>query len=316
MHAYLAHFDGKFWAIWSTGRVDEDSPSQFVRYATSADGHTWSAPQTLVPDPDGEDGPLRWMANGIYVEDGRLYALATRNEGVRDGMIWADASVIRFVWTGDEWRRDQVYAADALVYFPPTKIAGRDFVVWRNPQAHFATAYRAAGATQWTVTPIPGPFPAYRLSETAHYVDADGIMHLIIRDQGATRRIYHSVSYDAGATWTIPVKTNYPDGMVKNFADRLASGWFYLINNPRAGAGRPRDPLAISFSRDGWSFGNPRVLRRGAPPLRYPGKHKDADSFQYSHAIEHDGRLWVIYATNKEDIEVSSYPLEQFGLGR
>jgi hypothetical protein len=27
LHSYLAYHDGKFWAMWSSGRVDEDSPN-------------------------------------------------------------------------------------------------------------------------------------------------------------------------------------------------------------------------------------------------------------------------------------------------
>lgn len=112
------------------------------------------------------------------------------------------------------------------------------------------------------------------------------------------------------------MKTNYPDATSKNCAGRLGNGWFYLINNPRPEKPRERDPLAISFSRDGWTFGNPMALRKNSPPLRYPGKYKGSHSFQYAHAIEQDGKLWVIYLTNKEDIEVSPYVIDDFGLGK
>ena len=139
-------------------------------------------------------------------------------------------------------------------------------------------------------------------------------MHLIIRDQGYTRRLYHAVSFDAGSTWTIPVKTIYPDALSKNMAGRLSNGWYYLISNPKATGANVRDPLAITFSRDGWTFSEPRALRKNAPALRHKGGAKGAHSFQYSHAIEHGGKLWVIYATNKEDLEVSAFPIEGFGL--
>lgn len=314
LHSFLAHHEGRFWAIWSSGRVDEDGPSQLIRYATSADGYEWSESGVLAADPDGPEGPLRWMASGIYVEAGRLYALGSRNSGIERGMFWADASLVRFVWDKGDWREDKVIADDCVVYFPPLKVNGRDFMVWRNSQGHFATAVARPGDKGWEVSKIPGPFPEYRLSETSHYVDADGIVHLIIRDQGGSRFLYHAVSYDGGGTWTIPVKTNFPDAMSKNFADRLSNGWFYLINNPKQDRPHDRDPLTITFSHDGWSFGHPFALRRNAPPLRYPGKAKGSQSFQYAHAIEHDSKLWVIYATNKEDIEVTSFDVTAFGL--
>lgn len=314
LHPYLAYHEGRYWAIWSSGHVDEDGPSQLVRFATSRDGLTWSESAILADDPDGPSGPQRWMANGLYVENGQLYALATRNEGVRNDQIWADAHLMRFRWDGQAWRQDGLFARDCLVYFPPIRTRRFDFVVWRNSRAHFATAVAAPGTGQWNVTRIPGPFPEYRLSESAHYTDAAGIVHLIIRDQGGTGFLYHAVSYDDGVTWTIPVKTNYPDGVSKNFAARLSNGWFYLISNPKRTNPYRRDPLAISFSRDGWTFGQTLALRRNAPALRYPGKYKEPRSFQYSHAIEHKGRLWVIYSTNKEDIEVSVFELAAFSL--
>lgn len=315
LHSFLAHHDGKFWAIWSSGRLDEDSSSQLIRFATSADGLTWSESKVLAADPDGESGPWRWMASGIYADNDRLLALGSLNQGNSPpGGPWAKARLVRHVWTGGGWQEDRVVADNCVVYFPPLRVAGRDFFVWRDSRAHFFTGHSPAGADEWKVTRMPGPLPDYRMSETSAYVDPEGVVHLIIRDQGYTRRLYHAVSYDEGGTWTIPVKTNYPDAVSKNMSGRLSNGWYYLINNPKATGSNPRDPLAITFSRDGWTFSHPLALRKNAPALRHKGGAKGAHSFQYAHAIEHDGKLWVIYATNKEDIEVSAYPIAGFGL--
>ncbi len=315
LHSFIAHHDGKFWAVWSSGRVDEDSSSQIIRSATSVDGLTWSEASLVASDPDGESGPWRWMASGLYVEGGRLLALGSLNQkNAPPGGPWSHARLVRFAWNGSAWTEDRVVAENSVVYFPPLRVADRDFFVWRDSRAYFYTAWSPAGADRWNVTRMPGPFPDYRLSETSAYVDPEGALHLIIRDQGYTRRLYHAVSFDAGSTWTIPVKTNYPDAMSKNMAGRLSNGWYYLISNPKAAGANDRDPLAITFSRDGWTFSQPLALRKNGPALRHMGRAKGAHSFQYSHAIEHDGKLWVIYATNKEDIEVTAYPISGFEL--
>ncbi len=308
LHSFIAHYQGKFWAIWSSGRVNEDSSSQFIRYATSKDGLTWSDSGVVAGDPDGEPGPLRWLASGLYVEDGKLYALGCLNEGGKDGKIWSGAKLVRLMWTDDGWKDQGVFADNCMVYFPPMKVAGRDFFVWRDERAHFLTGRSLPEKGQWEVKKHPSFPPDYRMSETSAYADPDGTLHLLIRDQGKTKRLYHSLSFDQGATWTLPVKTNYPDAVSKNMAGRLSNGWYYLINNPKTDG--LRDPLTISFSRDGWTFSAPKILRRAAPERRYPGGAKNNRSFQYSHAIEHDGKLWVIYATNKEDIEVSAFEIE------
>jgi len=315
LHSFIAHHDGKFWAVWSSGRVDEDSSSQIIRSATSVDGLTWSEASVVASDPDGESGPWRWMASGLYVEGGRLLALGSLNQkNAPPGGPWSHARLVRFAWNGTAWTEDRVVAENSVVYFPPLRVADRDFFVWRDSRAYFYTAWSPAGADRWNVTRMPGPFPDYRLSETSAYVDPEGALHLIIRDQGYTRRLYHAVSFDTGSTWTIPVKTNYPDAMSKNMAGRLSNGWYYLISNPKAAGAHDRDPLAITFSRDGWTFSQPLALRKNGPAMRHKGGAKGAHSFQYSHAIEHDGKLWVIYATNKEDIEVTAYPISGFEL--
>lgn len=307
LHSFLAFHKGKLWAIWSSGRVDEDSSSQFIRYATSVDGITWSLPGVVAGDPDGEEGPQRWLASGLYVEDGRLFALGCLNEGDRDGKIWANAKLVRLEWTDAGWKDESIFASNCMVYFPPLKVAGRDFFVWRDEFAHFFTARSLPKKGEWEVKKHPSYPPDYRLSETSAYADAEGTLHLIIRDQGKTKRLYHSLSFDHGDTWTLPVKTNYPDAVSKNFAGRLQDGTFFLINNPKTSG--LRDPLTISFSRDGWTFSSPKILRRDSPARRYAGKAKSDHSFQYADALEHNGRLHVIYAVNKEDIEISSYDL-------
>ncbi|MEO8496138.1 MAG: hypothetical protein ABI614_13795 [Planctomycetota bacterium] len=51
LHNYLAHFDGRFWCIWSDGPEVEDWPTEEVRFAGSDDGMHWreSGSVTGVP---------------------------------------------------------------------------------------------------------------------------------------------------------------------------------------------------------------------------------------------------------------------------
>ncbi len=314
LHPYLAYHDGRFWCIWASGALGTAQADQCVRYSTSTDGVTWEPAQILAADPDGGTGPWHWIASGLMVVEGRLTAFATLNRGRVQDKIWADAQVERFVWKSGRWTRQGILAKNCVIYYPPLRVAGRDFLVWRNPEAHFATAVWRADIGTWEVNPLPGPFPDYRMSEATHYIDPEGYVHLVIRDQGASGFVYHTVSQDAGSTWATPVKTNLPDAMSKNFADRLSRGWYYFINNSKNTGAQPRDCLTIVFSRDGWSYEQPQLLRKEAPAVRYPAGSKGTHSYQHAHAIEQAGRLWVAYATNMEDIEVSSCAIEDFKL--
>lgn len=314
LHSYIAFYQGKFWAVWSAGRVDEDSGQQRIQYATSADGHHWSDAAVLVDDPDGPDGPALWIARGVFAQSGHLYALAAYSEGSRRDVepreSWHNLDLVRFEWDGQSWRKLGDYVKDCMNNFPPDAIGKRLVMTCRNSKADMYTAISSGpDGSRWAVTKLPGEAPGDRMSEPSTYVDPQGIVHTIFRDGRGSKYLYHSISKDHGQTWTAPVRTNYPDATSKNFTGRLSNGLYYLINNPDP---KKRDPLAISFSRDGWTFSQPVALRKGAPERRYAGKSKGNGSFQYPHAIEHDGSLWVIYSTNKEDIEISEFKVNSF----
>jgi hypothetical protein len=318
LHSYITWYDGRFWASWSSGRQDEDSSSQLIRYATSRDGHHWDTPQILVDDPDGEDKPGRWIARGIFVHDGKLLALNAYLEGPRDTPhgreSWTNLRLFHFEWNGNRWVNSGPYLDNCMNNYPPRVLNGRLFMTCRNSFAkmHTARAESASGGG-WKVTALAGEPPHDNMSEPSWYTDPNGVAHMIFRDGGRSRFLYRSLSRDGGESWTAPVRTNYPDATSKNIASRLSNGWYFLINNPSQSG---RDPLAISFSRDGWVFDQPAALRLNAPELRFPGRSKNRNSFQYPHVMEKDGSLWVIYSTNKEDIEVSEFKISGFGLER
>ncbi|MBL8229960.1 MAG: exo-alpha-sialidase [Bryobacterales bacterium] len=316
LHSYLARFGGKFWAVWSSGHVDEDSPTQLIRYATSTDGHTWSESRILADDPDGPNGPGSWIARGIFVQDGKLVAYNAYREDtknlVRGTEIWPKLKLFRFDWNGSVWLKQRVVVDNCMSNYPPRPVAGRLLMTCRDSYMKMYTALSSdLTDTKWTLTPLPGERPHDAMSEPSWYVDPDGAVHMFFRDGYRSKFLYRSVSRDNGRTWPAPVRTNYPDAGSKNFAGRLSNGWYYLINNVDPNS---RDPLGISFSRDGWTFSRPMALRANAPKQRFPGRAKITFSFQYPHAIEHNGSLWVIYSTNKEDIEISEFRIADFPL--
>lgn len=310
LHSYLQHFDGRFWAMWSSAKVGEEDPDQHVVFATSKDGRTWSAPRTLASDPDGPEGPKRWIARGLFVEGGRLHALAALVESADYGKrgkdtVWKNLRLMRFSWTGSAWTEAGVFAEDCMNNFPPGRVAGEWMMPCRDSRMDLKVLHQQAGA--WRSTPIYSEPPFHRMDEPTLYTAADGSLQMIIRDGTKSGRLLRAVSADQGRTWSRPVVTNYPDATSKNFLLRLKDGRYVLINNPDP---KRRDPLAISLSQDGWAFSHPLSIRQDAPPRRYEGRAKGSGSFQYPHAIEYAGRLWVIYSTNKEDIEISEFPLD------
>ncbi len=303
LHSYIAHHDGLFWAMWSSGRSTEDSANQHVIYATSKDGHTWSEPRALAADPDGPDGPQRWIARGIYVIDGKLTALAALIESADYGKrgreeVWRKLRLMRFEWASGAWRERGVFAENCMNNFPPERLNGALAMVCRDSNMNVSMAIDDGAG--WRHTPIASAPPFDKMDEPTFYATRAGEVHMIVRDNTRSGVLLRAISKDHGRTWTAPVRTDYPDATSKNFPGRLSNGWFYLISNPNP---KTRNPLGISFSRDGWTFG-------GGIAVAAP----NGASVQYPHAIEHNGSLWIVYSTNKQSIEVTELPLAKMNL--
>jgi hypothetical protein len=132
---------------------------------------------------------------------------------------------------------------------------------------------------------------------------------MVMRDQASSFRKLASVSLDGGVSWSKPQLTNIPDSRSKQSAGNLPNGTAYLVGNPSGN--RLRYPLALLLSRDGWVFDRAYLLRAGdedLPPVRSAGRYK-RKGFSYPKSVAWNGYLYVIYATNKEDIETTRVPL-------
>jgi hypothetical protein len=264
LHSYLAHHDGRFWAIWSSAAANEEDPDQQVVYATSTDGHTWTEPRVLARDPDGPTGPARWIARGLFLHNGRLTALAAYQESANYGkrgseVVWKNLRLMHYQWENNEWRDKGVFAPDCMNNFPPQTLGARLAMICRDRNMDVSVALLDDPARlTWKRTPLAADPPFHRMDEPTWYQDPNGTVHMIVRDNTRSRKLIRALSRDGGVTWTRPVLTNYPDATSKNFTGRLSNGLYFLINNPNPNG---RDPLTIAFSRDGWTFDNPRNIR-------------------------------------------------------
>jgi hypothetical protein len=73
---------------------------------------------------------------------------------------------------------------------------------------------------------------------------------------------------------------------------------------------RPRVPLAITLSRDGRAFERAFLLRgqQDLQPLRHEGQYK-RPGYHYPKSVIWKDHLYVAYATNKEDVQLTRVPL-------
>lgn len=320
----LIPFKGRLYAQWQSSARDEDSPDTWVAYSISDDGETWSAPKVLAPA--GEGG--RMHSSGGWWTDGETlvayvnvwpqgfqsgagghaeYRLST------DGVTWSEP---RRVMGADGAPVDGVIEQD------PHRIGGRVMTGFHMQPGMIATPFFTddpLGVSGWTAgrmenlprdTATAVVAHERRLSreiEPSLFQRGDCAV-MVFRDEELSFRQLASESCDRGVSWTRPAPTNMPDARAKQSAGNLPDGTAWLVNAPNSD--RPRLPLAVTLSDDGRLFDRSFLLRGAGDlqPLRFEGQYK-RPGYHYPKSVVWGDWLYVGYATNKEDVQVTRVPL-------
>jgi hypothetical protein len=294
LHSYLQYFDGKYWCMWSHGPKIEDVPTQHIRYATSPDGVNWSEPKDVVPPSERYTN----IARGLWLRDGEMWALICRY--IYEGEKVLGMEFIGLQWNTEleQWLEPTLIMRNTLTNFPPQKLANGEWMVSKRDSRR-DVSFLVGGVTaidEWRSHPF-GKYESdgRKLEEPIWYTLESGELVALIRDNGDSHRIIRSFSKDAGRSWSEPTHTNFPDASSKMFCLKLSTGMWVLASNPNP---EGRDPLCLSFSRDGLVFTEMAVVE-------IPG----IGSFQYPHMIENDGTLFLSFSRDKASIEVVKIPL-------
>jgi hypothetical protein len=315
-HPHLTYFQGRFYAIWSNGRKDEDTPGQRVLFARSDDFTHWTEPRPLVDSLKDAAGVERVLtAAGFHQHDGRLVAYVgnygPRRESTRlealtttNGEHWsalADMGVPVCPNHGPQATRSGRLIIAGNISFPYTddpagltgwRMAGIYPPVMSNTTDDPSSFWTIAKRAKWPVAVCEGSF----------YQTDDGRLHMLLRSTGwkADNRLWLSESQDDGATWSTPVATQFSNCDAKFHFGRLPDGRFYYVGNPLVGN---RSPLVLSLSRDGLHFDAHYVLGETHYEMRRPGQCKGGE-YGYPHTLVHDAWLYVVCSRQKEAVEV------------
>ena len=129
---------------------------------------------------------------------------------------------------------------------------------------------------------------------------------------GLWKHALTSVSNDGGFTWFEPVERakGFVNSNAKIWGQKTADGKYATVYNPS----EFRWPLAISVSEDGLDYKTLNLVHGEISPMRYGGNYKSygpqyVRGIQEGNGAPEDGKLWVTYSMNKEDIWVSSIPV-------
>lgn len=325
----LAYWNDTFYLEYLSDSVGEHIPPGHTLLVTSPDGYQWSEPVVLFPRYKVPDGTTKEENTGVakdlyavmhqrmgfYLADNdRMLALAyygialddhdSPNDGHGIGRvvreIYADGSFgpIHFIRYNEGWREENT---DYPFYRSSND---KEFV-----QACDELLSKPLMMQQWVeeadrddpLIPLPEQYKAF-----SYYHLPDG------RVVGLWKHALTSISEDGGESWLYPPvrAPHFVNSNAKIWGQRTSDGNYATVYNPS----EFRWPLAISVSKNGLDYDSLLLVQGEITSMRYGGNYKSYGP-QYVRGILEgngtppDGKLWVTYSMNKEDIWVASIPV-------
>jgi len=346
-HQSITFYRGRFYAIWSNGRLNEDDPGQRVLIASTEDFSHWTAPEPLIGPLQGQHSELVLTAAGFHQHEGALIAYfgqyeysaeAIRNgiKGGRDHQdtrLWAMRTTDGRAWSapldmhmpivpnhGPQPTKSGRLIISGNIAFPYTDDPS-GLAVWKMTGVYpddMAAAIFDDSEAFWKVQSRMG-WPA-GLCEGSFYQTDDGVLHMLLRATGPgySGKLWVTESRDNGATWSSPAETGFTDNNTKFHFGRLpdavgrpAAGRYYYVGCPDPEPRGARNPLVLSLSEDGVRFDRHFILADEEYVQRRTGLHKGG-LYGYPHTMLHDGYLYVIVSLRKEAVAVMRVALAAF----
>jgi hypothetical protein len=325
----LAYWNNTFYVEYLSDKVGESVPPGQTLLITSKDGATWSKPTVIFPQYKIPDGTTKEGHAGVAKD---LYAVMHQRMG------FYTAKSKRLLVLG-------FYGICLDAHDDPNDGKGIGRVVREvYPNGKFGPIYFIHYNPKWNAQNTSYPF--YKTSKDKGFVQAcDELMAnplMMMQWEEETDRndpliplhkdykafnFYHlpngrvvglwkyaltAISTDNGKTWPANASRapRFVTSNAKIWGQRTSDGKYATVYNPS----EFRWPLGISISQDGLNYTNLLLVNGEIPTMRYGGNYKSYGP-QYTRGIEEgngvppDGKLWVTYSMNKEDIWVSSIPV-------
>jgi hypothetical protein len=325
----LAYWNNKFYIEYLSDQVGESIPPGQTLVQSSTDGYTWTKPEVVFPIyriPDGttKEGrtdvakdldAVMHQRMGFYVSTKNVflvlgfYAISfdakdDPNDGHGIGRavreIQADGKYgpIYFI------HYNPGYSEKNTKYPPYTKSKSKTFIEACNELLSNKLMTQQWNEEADRKDPLITLQKQYKAFSYYHLPDG--------RVVGLWKNALTAISTDNGKSW--PENASRAPGFVnsnaKIWGQKTSDGNYATVYNPS----EYRWPLAISTSKNGLDYTNLFLVNGEITPMRYGGNYKSYGP-QYVRGIEEgngkpkDGKLWVTYSMNKEDIWVSSVPV-------
>jgi hypothetical protein len=295
LHNYLIHYDNRFFCMWSRG-PGEDQATQYIAWAASPDGTTWSPIKTLVGSPP--EG-YAYIARDFWVRDGELLALVAYFHAPGAFGVNKELKLQAYVYdkSSETWKLRGVVYDNAINNFAPEMLPTGEWMMTRR-DARFNVSMLIGGTKaldDWRAVPVVDirHGDKFRPDEPISWVNPDKTLVALFRDNGGSSHLFRSTSSENAAHWSAPVLTNFPNATSKLFSLATTDGYRVLISNANPKVARRQ--MFLSGSEDGVTFTRMALLAIPSP--------KPA-TLQYPHAIEYDGNLLIAFSRTKKSIEL------------
>ncbi|MEZ4883999.1 MAG: sialidase family protein [Chitinophagales bacterium] len=315
----LFPFKGNLYAQWQSSSMDEDGADTQVFYSRSPNGKDWKRPMPLTEIwENGIKTSGGWWSDGDTLV-AYINIWPNKKESAKEGFTEYLTSSDGIHWTSSKPLKDKngVPVLGIIEQDVRTFREGRLITAFHMQPGLVATPFFTddpLGISGWTAGEMQNmPSTNENMSreiEPSWFYRKDNAVVMVFRDQESTFKKLASVSHDRGQTWTQPVIVDTPDSRAKQSAGNLPDGTAFMVNNPSGN--KTRHPLVITLSRDGFRFDKAYLLRSGGSDLqalRFEGKYKRA-GYSYPKSVVWGNYLYVAYATNKEDVELTRVPIE------
>jgi hypothetical protein len=325
----LAYWNNKFYVEYLSDKVGESIPPGQTLLQSSTDGYSWTKPAVVFPVyriPDGTTKKGRpdvakdldavmHQRMGFYVSTKNVflvlgfYAISfDAKDDPNDGNGIGRA--VR------EIKADGTYGPIYFIHYNPGYTE-------KNTKYPYYTASKSKAFVEACKELLANRLMTQQWNEESDRKDplitlqkqykAFSYYHLPDgRVVGLWKNALTAISNDNGKSW--PLNASRAPGFVnsnaKIWGQKTNDGNYATVYNPS----EYRWPLAISTSKNGLDYTNLLLVNGEVSPMRYGGNYKSYGP-QYVRGIEEgngkpaDGKLWVTYSMNKEDIWVSSIPL-------
>jgi len=308
--AAIAWHKDRFYACYANHRLFEiNVKDELLRGRTSPDGLTWS-PATIWAAPPLL-GSQSFNHPVLKEHQGKLWGFFTwwQNEKPRAELFVLDDAT-------HTWQPQQAHIPGFIPFTPPRKMRDGNWIIGGELLWFEAAVAISHGDDfrKWDVVQIPRPAEISLMFPETTFLERGATLVAICRPkQDKTAPV--ATSDDCGRTWTPLRLSNYPLAASKPLCGRLSTGQQYLIaDNLEQG----RTLLSIAVTAPGGDVFQAvwKIRHQQAPVRRLLGSPNDkkthignATEWSYPAALEHDGKLYVIYTQGKEDCALSIIPL-------